>query len=309
MATPMTADQFKTALINEGCRVVEHHPDWATHNRNSVGAWGPTNGVMIHHTAGVGPDMADYIWNGDSSLPGPLAQGYISKDGVIHLTGWGRANHAGSGDSNVLAAVIAESYGSAPPAPTLSDTDGNTRFVGFECENLGDGVDPYPAVQLTAMKKAAAAVCRFYGWSAKSTIGHKEWTNTKIDPTFSMATFRTDVQTLLNSPAPGPITDPTWPVEDGNGTLTTWYAIYDSGKVERISARGDGPQPVLAGPGRYVTLSEYNAAVAAVQSTVATARANRDATQNTNLKADYDALRALGVSDASARRMSGYTGP
>ena len=118
----MTADQFKTILINEGCRVVEHR-SWSTHNRNHVGAWGPTYGVMMHHTAGNYAGIVDYVYDGDTSLPGPQAHGVITKDGTVHLVGWGRANHAGGGDPAVLTAVINESYGATPPTPSANTTD------------------------------------------------------------------------------------------------------------------------------------------------------------------------------------------
>lgn len=312
MATPMTSVQFKTILVNEGLTVVEYG-SWATHNRNHVGAWGPTNGVMIHHTAGVFPGLVDYIYNGDANLPGPLAQASITKDGVVHLTGWGRANHAGSGDSNVLSAVIAENYGAAPPPPTQNNTDGNIYFIGFECENLGDGVDPYPPVQLAAMKAAAAAVCRFYGWSAKSTIGHKEWTNQKIDPVFSMPDFRTDVQTLLSSPAPGPVDpDPNPPpvATPEFGSPATTYGVYDDGSVETVIMRGSGVSTVLASrPGHVALKAEYDSALASVNTALAANRNALAATQNTNTQTDYNNLVASGVPDVTARRVSGYTGP
>ncbi len=112
--------------------------------------------------------------DGYAALPGPLCHGVIDKDGTVHLVGNGRANHAGSGDSAVLAAVVSES---ALPRPTRNDADGNTRFYGFECVNLGDGSDPWPDAQLAAIERASAAICRAHGWSSASVIGHKEWTD------------------------------------------------------------------------------------------------------------------------------------
>jgi nucleoid-associated protein YgaU len=88
----------------------------------------------------------------------------------------------------VLRAVIDES---ALPAPNEANTDGNRHFYGFECENLGDGEDPWPAAQLEAIEKAAAAICRHHGWTERSVIGHKEWQPGKIDPRgFTMASMR-----------------------------------------------------------------------------------------------------------------------
>ncbi|WP_435214753.1 N-acetylmuramoyl-L-alanine amidase [Streptomyces sp. bgisy034] len=149
MASPLAAAQLVAALKAEGCKV----RDWRNHNRNSRGAWGPVNGVMIHHTAnGPGVNVVDLIYDGHTDLPGPLATGCITKDGTIHLTGNGRANHAGGGAPRVLAAVVNESYGDYPPATherqgSSGAVDGNSHFYGCEYDNRGDGTDPWPRVQ------------------------------------------------------------------------------------------------------------------------------------------------------------------
>jgi hypothetical protein len=187
VATPLTADRLVAALRAEGVKVVEV-PGWRTNNRNHKGAWGPVNGVMIHHTV-TGPKMSavPLCFNGHSALPGPLCHGVIRRDGSVHLVGNGRANHAGGGDPNVLAAVIDERYNDYPPDPHMHDgskgaVDGNARFYGFECENLGDGKDPWPAAQVEAIVRASAAISRAHGWGAKSVIGHLEWSDWKSDP-------------------------------------------------------------------------------------------------------------------------------
>lgn len=194
MSAPMSADRFLTQLRNEGLRVVEVGA-WRTHNRNHKGPWGPVNGVMIHHTVTQGTAYTVRLCrDGDEALPGPLCHGVITKDGRVHLVGYGRANHAGSGDSDVLAR---SSPRSGSPDHT-ANTDGNRHFYGFECENLGDGKDPWPAVQLDAMVQAAAAVCRFHGWTERSVIGHLEWQPGKIDPKgFTMTWFRERVADRL----------------------------------------------------------------------------------------------------------------
>lgn len=196
MATPLPADRLLAALRAEGVTVVEH-PGWRTHNRNHTGAWGPVSGVMIHHTVSSGTaSSVEMCFNGYAGLPGPLCHGVIAKDGVVHLLSAGRANHAGSGDGDVLQAVIAER-----PVPTddEADTDGNRSFYGFECENLGNGTDPWPAVQLEAIEKAAAAICRAYGWGERSVIGHLEWQPGKSDPKgFSMDSMRDRIADRLD---------------------------------------------------------------------------------------------------------------
>ncbi|MEU5365252.1 N-acetylmuramoyl-L-alanine amidase [Streptomyces sp. NPDC005925] len=207
MAEPLTASRLVAALREEGCTVREVG-DWRTHNRNHVGAWGPVNGVMMHHTV-TGPktDVVGLIYRGDSALPGPLAAGCITKDGTVHLVGNGRANHAGGGDPDVLRAVVNESYGDRPPRTnehqgSSGAVDGNARFYGFECENLGDGKDPWPPAQYVAMVRAAAGICRAHGWGPKSAIGHLEWSDWKSDPRgFDMQDFRRDLADCLALPA------------------------------------------------------------------------------------------------------------
>ena len=188
MAAPITADQLVAALRAEGLTVVEVG-DWRNHNRNHKGPWGPVHGVMIHHTVTAGTDHSVQLcYDGHSDLPGPLCHGVIDKAGRVHLVGNGRTNHAGLGDDDVLTAVENEA---ALPPDNEANTDGNRAFYGFECINLGDGKDPWPAVQLEAIEKAAAALCRAHGWSKRSVIGHLEWQPGKVDPRgFSMDSMR-----------------------------------------------------------------------------------------------------------------------
>lgn len=196
MAKPITASNLLTALRDEGLTVVEVG-EWRTHNRNSQGAWGPVNGVMIHHTVTSGSEhTVRTCRDGHPQLPGPLCHGVITKDGRVHLVGHGRANHAGLGDGDVMNAVVAEKR---TPSPTGQDTDGNARFYGFECENLGDGDDPWPDAQLEAIERASAAICRFHGWNERSVIGHLEWTDQKVDPRgFTMDSLRDRVRKRLS---------------------------------------------------------------------------------------------------------------
>ncbi|MFJ8755693.1 peptidoglycan-binding protein [Streptomyces cyaneofuscatus] len=196
MATPLSADKLLKALRYEGLTVVEHR-SWRTNNRNHKGPWGPTHGVMIHHTVSAGTAASvELCYNGHSALPGPLCHGVIAKDGTVHLVGNGRANHAGLGDDDVLRAVVAER---ALPPDNAATTDGNRYFYGFEAVNLGDGKDPWPAEQLLAIERAAAALCRAHGWSERSVIGHLEWQPGKVDPRgFTMSSMRTRISKRLD---------------------------------------------------------------------------------------------------------------
>ena len=75
MAAPLSASRLVEALRAEGVTVHEV-PGWRTNNRNHKGAWGPVNGVLIHHTVtGPGTDVVNLIYDGHSALPGPLSTG------------------------------------------------------------------------------------------------------------------------------------------------------------------------------------------------------------------------------------------
>ncbi|PAZ15690.1 N-acetylmuramoyl-L-alanine amidase [Streptomyces sp. SA15] len=221
MATPLSAAVFLARLRAEGVKVQEHG-DWPHHNRNSKGAWGPVHGVMIHHTVTKGSARTvDICRKGYADLPGPLCHGVITKDGTVHLIGYGRANHAGLGDDDVLRAVIGDKV---VPGDNEANTDGNRHFYGFECENLGDGEDPWPAAQMEAIEKAAAAICRHHGWTERSVIGHLEWQPGKVDPRgFTMASMRARIQERLDTKtsdtpakpaAPKPLPKPQKPTVD-----------------------------------------------------------------------------------------------
>ncbi|MGW3936432.1 LysM peptidoglycan-binding domain-containing protein [Streptomyces phaeochromogenes] len=188
MADPLSATKFLAALKAEGLTVIEVG-NWRTHNRNSKGPWGPMHGVMIHHTVTSGTASSVQICqDGYSGLPGPLCHGVIDKQGRVHLVGYGRANHAGLGDDDVLKAVKAEA---ALPVDNEANTDGNRHFYGFEAINLGNGEDPWPEAQLAAIEKVSAAICRAHGWTERSVIGHLEWQPGKVDPRgFTMTWMR-----------------------------------------------------------------------------------------------------------------------
>ncbi|MFE1949935.1 peptidoglycan-binding protein [Streptomyces sp. NPDC059524] len=236
MAPPMSAAAFLKALKDEGLKVVEVG-SWETHNRNHKGPWGPVNGVMIHHTVTKGTaNTVKICRDGHATLPGPLCHGVIAKDGTVHLVGYGRANHAGLGDDDVLNAVVNEK---PLPADNEANTDGNRHFYGFECENLGDGHDPWPAEQLLAIEKVAAAICRHHDWTADSVIGHLEWQPGKVDPKgFTMHSMRERIEKRLggkpspSKPAPAPSTG-TYTVAKGD-TLFSIAAAHKTTVVKLV---------------------------------------------------------------------------
>ncbi|WP_327435704.1 N-acetylmuramoyl-L-alanine amidase [Streptomyces sp. NBC_01201] len=248
MATPLSATAVLAALRAEGVRVVEVG-SWRTHNRNHKGAWGPVNGSIVHHTVTKGTASTVALCrDGHSALPGPLCHGVIAKDGQVHMVGWGRANHAGGGDPSVLAQVTAESYTTRPSKPTRGNAtgiDGNAHFYGWECENLGDGKDPWPAAQYDAIVRTQAALCRAHGWTAKSVIGHLEWSSDKVDPRgFAMPDLRADVAERLAHAAswsPGTTTpSKETPVADTDNRVKSLHTnLLTIGSLTEVDGKGN----------------------------------------------------------------------
>lgn len=276
----MNGRSMAEMLRAEGVKVAEH-PGWMTHNRNHKGPWGEVHGVIIHHTV-TGPkvDGVQICNDGFAALPGPLCHGVISRNGVVHLISSGRANHAGGGDPAVLAAVQREDYPVRPPAPKAHDgspgaVDGNRAFYGFECENLGDGKDPWPEVQVEAVVRASAAFARYHGWSAKSVIGHSEWSDWKSDPkgpptpSVTMPDLRRRIQERLNhEPSwsrnstqpkpPAPVTPPKGTTVSSNLThlVRTEATQLLPGSPVRVYWTGEyADEPNQHGTGNYSVLS------------------------------------------------------
>lgn len=185
-------------LKDAGLTVAEQ-PGWQSRGRGPMGA---VRGVICHHTAGPKkgnmPSLS-VITNGRPGLDGPLAQLGLGRDGTWFVIAAGRANHAGAGAWKGI-------------------TTGNTSFIGVEAENQGIPADPWPAVQMDAYKRGVAAVLKKIGADASMACGHKEYApRRKIDPTFDMAAFRTDVAAIMkgsgSKPTPSP--SPAPPKDDG----------------------------------------------------------------------------------------------
>lgn len=191
MSTPLTSSEFRRLVIKSGIPVT-FYDGWATRNRGQRGdGWGVTaqnpsgvHGVMLHHT--VTRDVAATvrlvrdIGQPEQSVPPPLYAGVVDKTGHLHMVGWGRCNHAGLGDPDVLRAVVAEHM--PLPHPQHSTVDGNARFYGFAGINWGDMRDPWPAAQLATLAQVSALICRHHRWTQRSVIGHLEWQSGKVDP-------------------------------------------------------------------------------------------------------------------------------
>ncbi|MGS2592286.1 peptidoglycan recognition protein family protein [Streptomyces hebeiensis] len=132
---------------------------------------------------------------------------------MLHTIGWGRTNHAGGGDPNVLQHVISENYsGLLKPKYGNSDgVDGNARFYGVEIWYSGS--HSMTDEQYYTLTRLGAAVCNYHSWSSLSVIGHGEWSNDKWDPGISknkmanMSLVRSDISEAIKR-GPNPVTVP-----------------------------------------------------------------------------------------------------
>jgi N-acetyl-anhydromuramyl-L-alanine amidase AmpD len=182
-------------LLEAGLRVAEQ-PGWKTRGNGDVAA---IAGVMCHHTAGAKngnmPSLG-VVTNGRSDLSGPLSQLCLGRDGTFFVVAAGRANHAGLGNWQGI-------------------TTGNTHFIGIEAENTGETAgpeaDPWPAGQLDAYRRGAAAILDHIGANAIMCCGHKEYAlpvGRKSDPTFDMDDFRARIAAIMAGTAPLPAAIP-----------------------------------------------------------------------------------------------------
>ncbi|MFF5668782.1 hypothetical protein ACFY8S_01375 [Streptomyces hygroscopicus] len=89
---------------------------------------------------------------------------------------------------------------------------------------------------------------------------------------------------------------------------TIYYRFPDGSVAERIITGGDGAVPPPGGAVE-ITEEEYRAALAAIEEQIEQERQEQQEAEQARIKADYDALRALGVPEETARRLTGYTGP
>lgn len=243
MAQPLSATDFLKALKAEGLKVVEYKSDWKNHNRGQRGdGWGPVHGVMLHHTVTSGATAAkvkasvDLCYRGYTGLPGPLCHGVIAPDGTVYLVGYGRANHAGLGDDDVLRAIIAER---TLPSDNEANTDGNARYYGFECINMGDGKDTWPPEQIDAMVRASAALLRAHGWNEGgkgfiSVLAHEEWQPGKIDPRGPGYPGHNAIRALVAERLKHPAS---W--SPGDGTTPATYTIRSGDTLGEIADRFD----------------------------------------------------------------------
>lgn len=143
-------------------------------------------GVVCHHTAG--PKTGEYpslavVRDGRAGLAGPLANFGLGRSGTVYVNAAGTAWHAGT-------------------SAWAGMTDLNSRFLGIEAEDDGDGV--WTAEQLDAYPRLCAALCHYMRRDASRVCAHRECATPagrKPDPTgIDMGAFRARVGQLLANP-------------------------------------------------------------------------------------------------------------
>lgn len=89
---------------------------------------------------------------------------------------------------------------------------------------------------------------------------------------------------------------------------TTIYYQFENGSVAERTVTGSGAVTPPEGA-TEVTEEEYRTARVAIEEANGQRRQERQAEERAQMKADYDALRALGVPVDTARRLTGFSGP
>lgn len=98
------------------------------------------------------------------------------------------------------------------------------------------------------------------------------------------------------------------PTDEPEAEPVTYWILYEDGSAGRVQTT-TGEEPILTKPGRFVDEAEYTAVFDALRAANEAHVAQLQAEDEQRTREDYEALRAAGVPEATARRMSGYTGP
>lgn len=135
-----------------GCPVVEL-AGWRTRGHGGMAA---VEGVVCHHTAG--PKTGEYpslavVRDGRAGLAGPLANFGLGRSGTVYVNAAGLAWHAGV-------------------SSWAGFSDLNSRFLGIEAEDDGDGV--WTDAQLDAYPRLVAALLYYMRRGAERACMHRE---------------------------------------------------------------------------------------------------------------------------------------
>ena len=202
-------------LKDAGLTVIEEK-GWKSRGHGTMKGF---RGILLHHTAGSKtgnyPSL-DVVKNGRPGLGGPLANLGLARDGTWYIIGAGKAWHAGRG-----------SY--SWEEDNVKIISGNDYLLGIEAENTGlDNDQPWPEEQMESYVKGVAALLEYLELPIERAIGHKEWTNRKIDPSFDMDKFRFRLKAIIEG-----VDEDYWPipsVKEIQERLLVWeYDLGSSG--------------------------------------------------------------------------------
>lgn len=205
-------------LLKAGLKVAPV-PGWEIRGRSE---FGKPYGVLCHHTAG--PKTGNMpslhtLMEGRRTLPGPLSQLGLGRDGTYYVIAAGRANHAGEGMWDGI-------------------SRGNSHFIGIEAENTGLPDDPWPAIQMEAYQRGVAAILKHIGVGAERCAGHKEYAQPrgrKPDPSFDMSMFRDGVAKILSGAIPAPVLIPSVePAGHRRSTLRRGSVGDDVSRLQKV---------------------------------------------------------------------------
>lgn len=181
------------AVLRAAGLLVQEVPEWESRGH---GDFGTPLGVLCHHNCGSAHgDMPqgdiDVLVHGRPGLDGPLCNLGLGRSGIWRMVAAGLAWHAGVGEY----------------PPKIPHNGGNAHLIGIEAENVGDGHDVWPDVQLDSYRRGCAAILKHIGAGPEMCIGHKEYATPrgrKDDPTFDMVAFRAGVAALMAASSPSP---------------------------------------------------------------------------------------------------------
>lgn len=177
-----TTDEFRAIvarLRSWKIDVVEHSGCYGRSNGSGWTHGRPVGHTNHHYVCSMNPEQS-YI----DSLVANLAAGavvnwFADVNGRAYLLGTGPMNHAGTGNSSVLARTM-DDLPNYSVAGSAGDMSGNQAYSGTECQHPGDST-PWPESLLRVMFAINAAEFLEWSYTANRAINHYAWTNRKID--------------------------------------------------------------------------------------------------------------------------------
>ena len=160
--------------------------------------------MMSHYTASQYTTDQLLFRTGNGRVPGPLCHWTIGVDGLIKCGATEYTNNAGYGDDWLLKELSdfdVDKLGEIEPGP--DDRFSLNRYV-WACETKAAGKKTHLQYRNEVALWAAVTIAQ--GWDTDADhdgnfvplIGHKEFTDRKIDPVENMATMRADVAKLVS---------------------------------------------------------------------------------------------------------------